>query len=82
LFVNILCIDLKKYFYFRFDLISIAKLRTFLLINEFNLTATVDALCKDTSHVYLKSKRKSFFQNDYKTTENIEFLKEVKILFN
>jgi len=63
----------------------LAKLRAELLKHSFNLSKAVDSLIADPKPVYLKNKRKSFgnrHQINYKTTENIEFLKEVTITFN
>jgi len=59
-----------------------ANLRTELLKNKYNLTNTVESLQADPTPVYLKTKRKSLSNRlmvNYKTTENIEFLKEVII---
>jgi len=46
----------------------------------------VESLIADPYPVYLKNKRKSIigsrYQINFKTTENIEFLKEVIIKFN
>lgn len=59
-----------------------AKLRTELLKNKYNLTNTVESLQADLAPVYLKTKRKSLsirLMVNYKNTENIEFLKEVII---
>jgi len=63
----------------------LAKLRAELLKHSFNLSKAVDSLVADPRPVYLKNKRKSFgsrHQINYKTTENIEFLKEVILIFN
>ncbi|KAL4148747.1 hypothetical protein QTP88_002912 [Uroleucon formosanum] len=67
----------------RYNLLSMAKLRTELLKHKFNLTNTVEHLLADPTPVYLKNKRKSFSSRlpvNYKTTENIEFLKEIAYL--
>lgn len=61
-----------------------AKLRAELLKQNFNLTNTVESLLADPAPVYLKNKRKSFGSRqivNYKTTENVEFLKEVIIKY-
>lgn len=70
--------------FIRYNLLSMAKLRTELLIQKFNLTNTVESLQADPAPVFLKYKRKSFVicqVGGYKTTENIEFLKEVIIKY-
>lgn len=62
-----------------------AKIRTEFIINKYNLSNTVESLLADPSPVHLKNKRKSFGNRhsvNYKTTENVEFLKEVIIKFN
>lgn len=67
----------------RYNLVAITKLRTELLMQKFNLSNTVESLSADPTPVYLKKKRKSFGnrnQINYKTTENIEFLKEIAYL--
>ncbi|XP_026812205.1 E3 ubiquitin-protein ligase RNF216-like [Rhopalosiphum maidis] len=67
----------------RYSLISLAKLRAELLKYSFNLSKTVESLAADPKPVYLKNKRKSYghrYQINYKTTENIEFLKEIAYL--
>jgi len=59
-----------------------ATLRTELLKQKYNLTNTVESLLANPTPVHLKNKRKSFGSRqlvNYKTTENIEFLKEVII---
>jgi len=63
----------------------LAKLRAELLKYNFNLSKAFESLAADPKPVYLKNKRKSYghrYQINYKTTENIEFLKEVIITFN
>ncbi|CAI6368556.1 unnamed protein product [Macrosiphum euphorbiae] len=67
----------------RYNLVSMAKLRTELLKNKYNLTNTVESLQADLAPVYLKTKRKSLsirLMVNYKNTENIEFLKEIAYL--
>lgn len=56
------------------------KLRSEYFKQQFNLSNTVEALESDPKPIYLKNKRKSIAnrsQQNYKITENIEFLKEV-----
>lgn len=58
-----------------------AKLRFDLAHFKFNLTDTVNHLKSINNPVYIKTKRKTYGPSrhiTYKTTENIEFLKEVK----
>ncbi|XP_025200345.1 E3 ubiquitin-protein ligase RNF216-like [Melanaphis sacchari] len=67
----------------RFNLVSLAKLRGELLKYSFNLSNAVESLVADPKPVYLKNKRKSYgnyYQINHKTTENIEFLKEIAYL--
>ncbi|XP_022167896.1 ATP-dependent RNA helicase DEAH11, chloroplastic-like [Myzus persicae] len=67
----------------RFNLLSMAKIRTEFIINKYNLSNTVESLLADPSPVHLKNKRKSFGNRhsvNYKTTENVEFLKEIAYL--
>lgn len=71
-----------KYFYNRFSLTPMTKLRFVLNKCKYNLSDTVEFLKNDPNPTYLKSKRKSYgsrYQLSYKSTENIEFLKEVKL---
>lgn len=72
----------KNYFYSRFNEISKVTIRMHLKNNKFNLTETIGALSNNHSLILLKKKRKTVFHPDqvnFKTTDNIEFLKEVKI---
>ncbi|KAE9521827.1 hypothetical protein AGLY_017779 [Aphis glycines] len=67
----------------RFNLLPLDKLRYELSKHGFNLSKTVDSLVADPKPFYLKNKRKWFgsrHQINYKTTENIEFLKEIAYL--
>lgn len=72
----------KYYFNSRFNEISVTSIRTYLYSYGFNLTNTVEALSNNHNVTILKNKRKTVirpYQVNFKTTENVEFLKEVNI---
>jgi len=62
-----------------------ANLRTELLKSKYNLTIAFESISNNKNLTFIKNKRKSYSSNcqyTFKTTENIEFLKEVIIILN
>lgn len=69
--------------YFRFCYLPLQRIRFMLDTHKYNLTKTVEALTSNPDKNVLRTKRKTFSrQVNYKLSENIEFLKEVSIIFN
>lgn len=70
---------IRNIFFIRFSRLHMAYLRSSLQAHNFNLTNTVEALEADPNQKKLKQKRKSTsnFEKNFKSTDNLEFLKEV-----
>lgn len=72
----------KNYFNSRFDEFAVSSIRAHLDSHQFNLTDTVEALSNSHDVPVLRNKRKTIirpYHVNFKTTENVEFLKEVNI---